>query len=95
MARLERLQGHPAIALEWIERAKSFPVKAQLALGSVEGLQGMILIEMGRSAEGLKFLNRACDELGQANALTDLAQALLFRACAEFRTGEKDEAFKR
>ena len=75
MARLERLQGHAAIALEWIERAKSFPVKAQLALGGVDGLQGMILIEMGRSEEGLKILNRACDELEQANALTDLAQA--------------------
>lgn len=94
MARLERLQGHYAAALEWIERANLFQVKAHLALGSVDGLHGLILVEMGKTEEGVKILNRACDELEQSNALIDLAQALLFRAHTEFCNGRKDEALQ-
>jgi len=42
----------------------------------------------------LKILSRACDELEHASAQTDLAQVLLFHACAEFRNGKKGEAFQ-
>ena len=94
MARLERLHKNWNAALEWIERAKSLLANSAPGFANVEGLRGMIWVERGEIEKGIETLVRACDELERSQSLIDLAQAYLFRACAEFRSGNKGEAIQ-
>ncbi len=94
MARLDRWRGNFPGAVEWLRRAKLIAKSRQLesALANLERLRGMILVEMGQITEGRRVLIQVCAELEQTGALVDLAQTLLFRACAEFRAGDLEIA---
>lgn len=94
MARLDRAVGNFASALEWLRRAAlvSGESQAETLLANLDGLRGIILVEMGHIPEGRQTLERVSAELGRSGVLVDLAQALLFRACAEFRDGDAESA---
>jgi len=94
MARLDRWAGNFAGALEWLRRAAlaAGEGKGESALANLESLRGILLVEMGHRAEGRRALGKVCAEFEKSGALVDFSQALFFRACAEFRDGEQDEA---
>ena len=94
LARLDRMLGNFVGALEWLRRAAqtSGQGKTETPLASLDGLHGIILVEMGHVTEGRQVLNRACADLEQSGTPVDLAQTLLFRACAEFRAGDREIA---
>ncbi|MBI5828163.1 MAG: tetratricopeptide repeat protein, partial [Chloroflexi bacterium] len=94
MARLDRWAGNFAGALEWLRRAAlaAGEGKGESALANLESLRGILLVEMGHRAEGRRTLGKVCAEFEKSGALVDFSQALFFRACAEFRDGEPDEA---
>lgn len=94
LARLERLHKKWDAALEWIEKAKSLLAKSTVGSANVESLRGMIWVERGEIEKGREILARTCDDLERSHSLIDLAQASLFRACAEFRSGNKGEAIQ-
>jgi LuxR family maltose regulon positive regulatory protein len=91
-ARMDRAAGNYVGALERLRRAGliSQAAQAETALANSQGLRGIILVEMGHVAEGRDLLNRVCVDLERREALVDLAQALLFRACAEYRAAAAD-----
>jgi len=90
MSRLDRLSGNYVSALEWLRRASlaSGRGKAEAALANPDSLRGIILVEMGHLQDGRKVLEQLCLELEHSGQPVDLAQTLLFRACAEYRTGD-------
>ncbi|MBI3241231.1 MAG: tetratricopeptide repeat protein, partial [Chloroflexi bacterium] len=90
LARLDRFAGNYLSALEWLRRASlvSGQGKAKSALANVESLHGIVFVEMGHLQEGKKLLEQVSLELEQSGSPVDLAQTLLFRACAEFRAGD-------
>ncbi|MBI5712598.1 MAG: tetratricopeptide repeat protein, partial [Chloroflexi bacterium] len=94
IARLDRLHKKWDAALEWIEQAKSLLAKNTVGSANVESLRGMIWVERGEIEKGHAILVRACDDLERSHSLIDLAQASLFRACAEFRRGNKGDAIQ-
>jgi ATP/maltotriose-dependent transcriptional regulator MalT/DNA-binding SARP family transcriptional activator len=94
MARLDRASGNYVGALEWLRRATlaSGEGQAESALANVDGLRGIILVEMGHIRDGRQTLERVCADLDRSGVLVDLAQNLLFRACGEFRDGDPEAA---
>ncbi len=93
MARLERWARNFVSALEWLRRATLITDRVQSQsslspLANLNGLRGIIVVEMGYLDDGRAILTGACAELERANSRMDLAQVLLFRAAAEFRAGE-------
>lgn len=94
LARQERWSGNYLGALELLRRATRALAEFQLSLPQVdiEGQRGMTLVEMGRVPEGLVVLQQTTGDLEQAGTPTYLAQALLFRAYAEFRSGQAERA---
>lgn len=92
MARLDRWASNYAGALGWLSRVKNDSThhQAQEPLSHLEGMRGIILIEMGNTAEGRQTLERVCILLERSGASTELAQALFFRARAEFSDGDKE-----
>jgi len=96
LARLDRWSMNFVGALEWLRRAALVAGKAQTvsALSNLDGLRGIVLVEMGRGAEGREVLNQVCADLDRSGMLVDLAQTLLWRACSEFRDGEAEAAGK-
>lgn len=94
MARLDRAAGRFAAALEWLRRAElaSKQGQSRSPLANLDGLRGIVLVEMGRVTEGRQVLQEACAALEKVGALVDLAQTLLLRACAEYRDGDEAAA---
>ncbi len=90
MARLDRGSGNYIGALEWLRRAglASREGQAESPLANLDGLHGIILVEMGHVRDGRQTLERVCADLEQSGALVDFAQSLLFRACAEYRDSD-------
>lgn len=90
LSRLDRLSGNYVSALEWLRRASlaSGQGKTESVLANLDSLRGIILVEMGHLQEGRKALEQLCLELEQSGEPVDLAQTLLFRACAEYRAGD-------
>ncbi len=96
LARLDRLAGNYVSALEWLKRASlaSGQGKAESALANLDSLRGIILVEMGYLLKGRNLLEQVSSELQRSGGLVDLAQTLLFRACAEFRLSDLEAAAK-
>lgn len=94
MARLDRGSRNYIGALEWLRRAAlaSREGRAESPLANLDGLHGIILVEMGHIKDGRQTLERVCTDLERAGVLVDLAQNLLFRACAEYRDGAPEAA---
>jgi ATP/maltotriose-dependent transcriptional regulator MalT/DNA-binding SARP family transcriptional activator len=94
MARLDRNARNYIGALEWLRRAAlaSREGQAESPLANLDGLHGIILVEMGHIRDGRQTLERVCEDLEQSGVLVDLAQSLLFRACAEYRDGDPGAA---
>lgn len=94
MARLDRLEQNYLGALEWLRRAEEISSQPSpfAPFANLETLRGIILIEMGRGVDGHAILTTACLELEHSGTLIGLAQALLFRAYAEFRAGDVEAA---
>ncbi|MGH2523114.1 MAG: tetratricopeptide repeat protein, partial [Anaerolineales bacterium] len=94
MARLDRWDGKFVSALEWLRRAVLASRRGQATspLANLDGLRGMILVEIGHVQEGRPILAEVCADLERLGALVDLAQTLLFLAYAEFRAGEAEAA---
>ena len=94
LARQERWSGNPVAALELLRRAAHTLEAYHLTLpqADIDGQRGMALVEMGRVAEGLGVLHKTSQDLEQAGTPTYLAQALIFRAYAEFRSGQAERA---
>ncbi len=90
LAYLDYLDQNYLSALEWLRRAKE--IAPQLPLVEVALLAGLIGVDLGHVAEGRAMLETACGDLERAGSLPLLAQALLFRAYAEFRSGEMEAA---
>ncbi len=86
LAYLDYLDQNYLGALEWLRRAKE--TSPQSPLVDVAVLSGLIWIDMGHLADGRTILETACGDLERSGSLPLLAQALLFRAYAEFRSGE-------
>jgi LuxR family transcriptional regulator, maltose regulon positive regulatory protein len=91
LARLNHAERNHLGALEWLRRAKETSPKRS-PLANIDALSALILVDLGRSAEGRAALEATCAELERSGSLLLLAQALLFRAYAEFRTGEMEVA---
>lgn len=94
MARLNRMSGNFVGALEWLRRSDLTVARLYSALAGTNSLRGIILVEMGRIAEGRDLLENTCLQLRKSGALVDLAQALFFNACAHFRVGAYEAAVK-
>lgn len=94
LARQERWNGNYAGALELLRRATLTLTEKKLSLpqADIDGQRGMALVELGRAAEGRVVLHKISQDLEQAGTPTYLAQALLFRAYAEFRSGQPEHA---
>jgi two-component SAPR family response regulator len=93
MARVERWAHNFSGALDWIQTAKSGSLDGNSSPKlNLASLQGILLIETGSQEEGWKILDSACLALAQADQPAELAQALLFRAYAAFRNGDRTDA---
>ena len=89
LARLDRLAGNYAGALEWLRRADLLLGERQflMPLTNRAGLKGMILVDTGQAETGLATLRAACAEQLARREFIDLAQTYFFLAVAEFRRG--------
>ncbi|HLF27366.1 MAG TPA: BTAD domain-containing putative transcriptional regulator [Anaerolineae bacterium] len=94
LARLDRLSGNFIGALEWLRRAEQTAGQGKIVtpLAGLDGLRGIILVEMGHVQDGRRVLSQTCAELERLSTPVDLAQTLLFRAYAEFRSGDSNAA---
>jgi ATP/maltotriose-dependent transcriptional regulator MalT/DNA-binding SARP family transcriptional activator len=94
MARLERWARNFVSALEWLRRAALIANHGRAVssspMANLDGLRGIIVVEMGYLDDGRAILNGACTELERIGSMMDLVQALFFKAGAEFRAGEFD-----
>jgi len=90
-ARLARVRKQFVTALELLRRASELTGEAQIntPLASIDSLRGIILAEMGHIPEGRATLTTLCNRLEASTADVDLAQALLFKAYAEYRDGDR------
>jgi LuxR family maltose regulon positive regulatory protein len=94
MARVDRAARNYTGALEWLRRSAlaSRRSQSETLLANTDGLHGIILVERGHIREGRQILERVCADFERSGVLVDLAQTLLFRACAEFRDGDAGAA---
>ena len=91
LARLDHMDRNYLGALEWLRRAKELSPRSS-PLVDIMALTGLTLVDMGRLAEARDLLATDCRDLKRSGSLLLLAQALLFRAYAEFRAGELEAA---
>ncbi|MCC7361765.1 MAG: tetratricopeptide repeat protein [Anaerolineales bacterium] len=94
LARLARLAGNSAGALEWLRRADLQLGERRLLmpLTNRAGLKGILQVETGQADAGLAALRAACVEQSALKEFVDLAQTCFFLALAEFRRGARAAA---
>jgi DNA-binding SARP family transcriptional activator len=94
LALLDRKIGSFLSALEWLKRAEvELNIDDQTSLSvNIEATRGIILVDMDRVRDGRDLLERASTCLENLRMPQDLAQVLLLRARAEYRSGDIPEA---
>jgi ATP/maltotriose-dependent transcriptional regulator MalT/DNA-binding SARP family transcriptional activator len=92
MVRLNRAVANYSAALEWLRRAEIIAGHMRIPFLNLEGQRGIVLIELGRIAEGREALERACAHLADSAAMSDQAQNFLLLAYAQFRDGDTGKA---
>ncbi|HLF00644.1 MAG TPA: BTAD domain-containing putative transcriptional regulator, partial [Anaerolineales bacterium] len=88
MARLNRAAGNFAAALEWLRRAEMIAGHMRIPYLNLEGQRGIVLMELGRVAEGREALERACAHMTDSAAISDQTQNFLLLAYAQYRDGD-------